>query len=98
VYSVRINLDYRAVGVQVDDEMVWFWTIQLTSDYYRCYLSHKRDRPRLPSTANVLFRRSVLISLHACKKKSSALHFSGRKGRPALAARDFTTTTGAPFG
>jgi hypothetical protein len=25
VYSVRINLDYRAIGVQIDDQMVWFW-------------------------------------------------------------------------
>ncbi len=25
VYSVRINLDYRAVGVRDGDEIVWFW-------------------------------------------------------------------------
>lgn len=25
VYSARINLDYRAVGVMAADEIVWFW-------------------------------------------------------------------------
>ncbi len=25
VYSVRINIDYRAVGVQQGNEMIWFW-------------------------------------------------------------------------
>jgi hypothetical protein len=25
VYSVRISLDYRAVGVRDGDEMIWFW-------------------------------------------------------------------------
>ena len=25
VYSVRINLEYRAVGVLNSDEIVWFW-------------------------------------------------------------------------
>jgi mRNA-degrading endonuclease RelE of RelBE toxin-antitoxin system len=25
LYSVRINLDYRAVGIQEENEMVWFW-------------------------------------------------------------------------
>ncbi len=25
VYSVRINLDYRAVGIIQDNEIVWFW-------------------------------------------------------------------------
>ena len=25
VYSARVNLDYRAVGVRDGDEMVWFW-------------------------------------------------------------------------
>jgi hypothetical protein len=25
VYSVRINLDYRAVGVRRETGMVWFW-------------------------------------------------------------------------
>ena len=25
VYSVRINLDYRAVGIIQDSEIVWFW-------------------------------------------------------------------------
>ena len=25
VYSARINMDYRAVGVRDGDELVWFW-------------------------------------------------------------------------
>jgi hypothetical protein len=25
IYSVRIGLGYRALGVRVEDEMVWFW-------------------------------------------------------------------------
>ena len=26
IYSVRINIEYRAVGIQYEDEMIWFWT------------------------------------------------------------------------
>ncbi len=25
IYSVRINLDYRALGVRDQDEIIWFW-------------------------------------------------------------------------
>jgi hypothetical protein len=25
IYSVRVNIDYRAVGIIKDDEIVWFW-------------------------------------------------------------------------
>jgi mRNA-degrading endonuclease RelE of RelBE toxin-antitoxin system len=25
VYSVRINIDYRAVGAREGDDMLWFW-------------------------------------------------------------------------
>ena len=25
IYSVRINIDYRAVGIQSEDEIIWFW-------------------------------------------------------------------------
>jgi mRNA-degrading endonuclease RelE of RelBE toxin-antitoxin system len=25
VYSVRVSLDYRAVGIMTGDEIVWFW-------------------------------------------------------------------------
>ena len=25
IYSVRISLDYRALGVRSDDDIVWFW-------------------------------------------------------------------------
>ena len=25
VYSVRINVEYRAVGIQNENEMIWFW-------------------------------------------------------------------------
>lgn len=25
IYSVRINIDYRAVGVRDGDEIIWFW-------------------------------------------------------------------------
>lgn len=25
VYSARVNLDYRAVGIRDGDEIVWFW-------------------------------------------------------------------------
>ncbi len=25
VYSARVNIDYRAVGIRDDDEIVWFW-------------------------------------------------------------------------
>ena len=32
IYSVRITKDYRAVGIQQDNEMIWFW-IGSHSDY-----------------------------------------------------------------
>ena len=32
IYSVRINRDYRAVGVKSDREIIWFW-IGSHSDY-----------------------------------------------------------------
>ena len=25
IYSVRINVEYRAVGLQNENEMIWFW-------------------------------------------------------------------------
>ena len=25
VYSVRISIEYRAVGIQDENEMIWFW-------------------------------------------------------------------------
>ena len=25
VYSVRINVEYRAVGIQNENEIIWFW-------------------------------------------------------------------------
>ena len=25
IYSVRINVEYRAVGVQNENEIIWFW-------------------------------------------------------------------------
>jgi hypothetical protein len=25
IYSARVTLDYRAVGIQSDDTIVWFW-------------------------------------------------------------------------
>jgi hypothetical protein len=25
IYSVRINIDYRAVGVRQEDTVIWFW-------------------------------------------------------------------------
>ncbi|HRD50560.1 MAG TPA: hypothetical protein PL166_13320 [Candidatus Contendobacter sp.] len=25
IYSARINIDYRAVGIMNDNEMIWFW-------------------------------------------------------------------------
>ena len=34
IYSVRIDLDWRAVGVLADDEVVWFW-IGSHTDYER---------------------------------------------------------------
>jgi hypothetical protein len=34
VYSVRIDLDWRAVGVLKDDTVVWFW-IGSHNDYER---------------------------------------------------------------
>ena len=34
VYSARVSLDYRAVGVMEDDEVVWFW-IGSHADYER---------------------------------------------------------------
>ena len=34
IYSVRITLNYRALGVRDDDEIVWFW-IGSHSDYDR---------------------------------------------------------------
>ncbi len=38
VYSVRINIEYRAVGVQDGNEMIWFW-IGPHDDYMKL-LSH----------------------------------------------------------
>ena len=32
IYSVRITQDYRAVGIQQKDEIIWFW-IGSHSDY-----------------------------------------------------------------
>jgi hypothetical protein len=32
IYPVRIDLNWRAVGVQQDDAMVWFW-IGTHADY-----------------------------------------------------------------
>ena len=32
IYSVRITKDYRAIGVQQDNEIIWFW-IGSHSDY-----------------------------------------------------------------
>jgi hypothetical protein len=32
IYSVRITRDYRAVGIQQNNEMIWFW-IGNHSDY-----------------------------------------------------------------
>ena len=34
IYSVRIGLGYRALGVRTDDEIVWFW-IGSHGDYDR---------------------------------------------------------------
>ena len=25
IFSVRINVEYRAVGIQSENEMIWFW-------------------------------------------------------------------------
>ena len=25
IYSVRISLDYRAIGIQQNNEIIWFW-------------------------------------------------------------------------
>jgi Txe/YoeB family toxin of Txe-Axe toxin-antitoxin module len=25
IYSVRVNIDYRAVGIVRDNEIIWFW-------------------------------------------------------------------------
>ena len=38
IYSVRIGLHYRAVGVQAGDEMLWFW-IGIHSEYERLLAS-----------------------------------------------------------
>lgn len=32
IYSVRVSRDYRALGIQQDGEMIWFW-IGSHSDY-----------------------------------------------------------------
>ena len=34
IYSVRISLDYRAVGIRDGDEIVWYW-IGTHADYDR---------------------------------------------------------------
>jgi hypothetical protein len=34
VYSARINLDYRALGIRDNDEIIWFW-IGSHADYDR---------------------------------------------------------------
>ena len=34
IYSVRIDLDYRAIGIMTGDTVVWFW-IGSHSDYNR---------------------------------------------------------------
>lgn len=25
IYSVRVGIDYRAVGIKEDDEIIWYW-------------------------------------------------------------------------
>ena len=34
IYAVRISRDYRALGIQRDNEIIWFW-IGSHSDYYK---------------------------------------------------------------
>ena len=34
VYSVRINVEYRAVGIHDENEMIWFW-IGTHDDYIK---------------------------------------------------------------
>ena len=34
VYSVRVNIDYRALGLLKDDKIIWFW-IGSHDDYSR---------------------------------------------------------------
>lgn len=34
IYSVRINVEYRAVGIQTENEIIWFW-IGSHSDYMK---------------------------------------------------------------
>lgn len=38
IYSVRINVDYRAVGVQQENEIIWFW-IGSHADYSKLLAS-----------------------------------------------------------
>lgn len=38
IYSVRINVDYRAVGIQQENEIIWFW-IGSHADYSKLLAS-----------------------------------------------------------
>lgn len=42
IYSVRISRDYRAVGVQHSNEIIWFW-VGSHSDYDRMLKKLKKD-------------------------------------------------------
>ena len=41
IYSVRIGLDYRAVGVRDEDDIIWYW-IGSHADYYKLIRQFKK--------------------------------------------------------
>lgn len=44
IYSVRISINYRAVGIQKDSEIIWFW-VGIHTDYEK--LLNKFSQPKM---------------------------------------------------
>jgi mRNA-degrading endonuclease RelE of RelBE toxin-antitoxin system len=44
IYSVRVGMHYRAIGVLSDDEIVWFW-IGTHAEYDRVIARRRRRKP-----------------------------------------------------
>jgi len=67
VYSVRIDLDWRAVGVLRDGDMIWFW-IGSHSEYER--LLKQIHEPSNPTWG---ISEASLIQSHSAKQIASNL-------------------------
>jgi hypothetical protein len=58
IYSVRINIDYRALGVKDGDEIAWFW-IGIHADYDKLLLqSDVTHQPSSPGPFSLMEKGS----------------------------------------